>query len=420
MSNETKIGQRICVAPWNGFNLDPRGGVFPCCHFTFDKPVGNLKQQSLEDILHGPILKKVREQMLKGEDVPQCENCYRLEDMGAGTLRQYLNAKFPKTYLEIEEQAQQGVVASPRIEVFDIQFSNFCNLKCRMCGPEYSTSWVKENAKFAPEKHGEVSILEKDIESFWQQMEPLAETSEEVYFWGGEPLLMEEHYRFLKMLIEKKRFDVTLRYNSNFTSLQYKGEKVTDLWKHFKTIHFSASLDGMGPRAELLRKGCHWEAIVKNRKILAEEAPHVNFHIACAVSSMNIEHFIEFQTTMVEDGWVRMENFCTNLVQAPLCYKIQVLPLEQKERLYQQLQNHIETFVRPRDNAEKTSENRITAIMNFMMAKDESEWLSDFFLRTEDLDSRRGENFWQVFPELEYLQKLKKSNQPTQFALHTP
>ena len=41
-----------------------------------------------------------------------------------------------------------------------------------------------------------------------------------VYFAGGEPLINDMHYYILNKLIEHKRFDVTISYNTNLLHLQ--------------------------------------------------------------------------------------------------------------------------------------------------------------------------------------------------------
>jgi hypothetical protein len=65
----------------------------------------------------------------------------------------------------------------------------------------------------------------------WTQLEPHLDYVEQIYFAGGEPLLMEEHYRILDELVRRKRFDVRLIYNTNFTHTDLKGNSVFEYWK---------------------------------------------------------------------------------------------------------------------------------------------------------------------------------------------
>ena len=97
----------------------------------------------------------------------------------------------------------------------------------------------------------------------WKELEPHFPSVQEIYFAGGEPLVMEEHYRILNRLVEMNRaHEVTIKYNTNFTNLQYKKTNVLDLWLLFKKVEVGASLDAYGERAEYIRSGCNWDDIV--------------------------------------------------------------------------------------------------------------------------------------------------------------
>ena len=59
---------------------------------------------------------------------------------------------------------------------------------------------------------------------------------------------MDEHYYILERLIEKKRFDVRIRYNTNLLKLKFKKWDNIELWKHFEHVNVLASLDAMDSR----------------------------------------------------------------------------------------------------------------------------------------------------------------------------
>jgi organic radical activating enzyme len=54
----------------------------------------------------------------------------------------------------------------------------------------------------------------------WEQLAPHLDYVEQIYFAGGEPLMMAEHYNILDELERRGRFDVRLIYNTNFTHIQ--------------------------------------------------------------------------------------------------------------------------------------------------------------------------------------------------------
>ena len=89
-----------------------------------------------------------------------------------------------------------------------------------MCGVYSSSKWHQE----AMELHGDTTgadtkgVLEFNSngkEDVFKQVDRFINDVEEIYFAGGEPLVMEEHYLILEKLIAAGRTDVRLRYNTN-------------------------------------------------------------------------------------------------------------------------------------------------------------------------------------------------------------
>ena len=104
---------------------------------------------------------------------------------------------------------------------WDIRFSNLCNLSCRSCGYIFSSNWYQDQAKLAGGdwklKNPVMNYAGRTETDMWEQLEPHLDYVEQIYFAGGEPLLMEEHYKILDELVRRERFDVRLVYNTNFT-----------------------------------------------------------------------------------------------------------------------------------------------------------------------------------------------------------
>jgi organic radical activating enzyme len=100
---------------------------------------------------------------------------------------------------------------------------------------------------------GDQAIIQgvEDADGLFDQLDSLLPHIEEIYFAGGEPLLMDEHYRLLDRLAERGLFDTPLRYNTNFSETRYKGRDVFDIWAQFSNVKVSASVDATGGRGEL-------------------------------------------------------------------------------------------------------------------------------------------------------------------------
>ena len=224
---------------------------------------------------------------------------------------------------------------------------------------------------------------------------------EQIYFAGGEPLLMEEHYRILEELERRERFDVRLIYNTNFTEVTLKDRSVFDYWRKFRSVAVGASLDAMGPRAEYIRKGTRWDQVVRNREQMLEICPEVDFYISPTLSIMNAWHLPEFHQDWVNRGLIRAQDLNVNILQDPAHYRIDIAPMKYKQRLRIKFEEHIE-WLHPQDPLQRATVGFQSAI-RFMMSMHNTGYLESFWKKTRELDAIRNENILTVIPELEAL-----------------
>jgi hypothetical protein len=232
-----------------------------------------------------------------------------------------------------------------------------------------------------------------------RQMEEHIPYLEQVYFAGGEPLIMKEHYYLLEKLIEAGRTDVCIQYNTNFSELAFKDKHVFEYWKHFRTVGVGASLDASGARAELMRKGTDWKQTIRNRERMLEEVPHVDFYIASTISAMNVLHILDFHKEWVDMGFIKPKDFNVNICQSPEWYRIDLFPQEFKERVIKPAyERHIE-WLEPQDPLKRATTGFKSAI-NFLMSNDGTQHWNKFKQEINLIDNLRGENFWDTFPEL--------------------
>jgi hypothetical protein len=224
---------------------------------------------------------------------------------------------------------------------------------------------------------------------------------EQIYFAGGEPLLMEEHYRILDELVRRKRFDVRLIYNTNFTHTDLKGRSVFEYWSQFKSVAVGASLDASGARGEYIRKGTDWAVVEQNRRDMMRICPEVDFYISPTLSIMNALHLPDFHRDWVEQGLLRAQDLNVNILQDPVHYRIDIATTEYKQQIKHKFEQHIE-WLRPQDQLSRATVGFESAI-NFMMQTDNTHLLDTFWRKTYELDSIRNENIMNIIPELRAL-----------------
>ncbi len=69
---------------------------------------------------------------------------------------------------------------------------------------------------------------------FWEQVFDQIPNIRQLYFAGGEPLLIKEHRRLLEEIIDRGYADqISLRYNTNGLLIN---EEIISVWQKFKKV----------------------------------------------------------------------------------------------------------------------------------------------------------------------------------------
>jgi hypothetical protein len=402
--------ETFCMLPWIHLHAWPDGRAYPCCLGKAAHPVGNFKEKPMREIWNDAPMRQMRLNMLEDKPCVECGDCYEQESYGFASMRNNSNKNFGQHIAEVDATLPDGSLPDFKLHYWDVRFSNICQLKCRSCGSIFSSRWYDDDVKLNNGKplRPRVQFAGRHEEDVWEQMQEHIPHLDQIYFAGGEPLIMEEHNRILKLLIEKGNTNVRLIYNTNLNDLRYKKESVLDLWKHFPNVCVAASLDDMGDRAEIIRSGTDWAKVEQNIRDLKRECPHIDFMISPTLSLMNVWKFVEFHRYMVESGFIQAKDFNLNILQGPAEYRIDVLPLEIKLELKEKFEQHIE-WLKPLDTIERAVGGFKGAI-EFMMATDNSKLLTDFWEITSDLDWSRDERLINAVPELERILKYKPAH----------
>jgi radical SAM protein with 4Fe4S-binding SPASM domain len=396
----------FCMYPWIHFHAYPTGAAYPCCMADMEFPIGNMRKNTIQEIWNHEPMRKMRIQMLNEQSVSACTRCYEQESAGFVSGRISANKHHGHLIDRIHETKEDGTLDRFELTYWDIRFSNLCNLSCRSCGHIFSSSWYQDQAKLAgPEwkkTHKVLNSAGRFETDAWDQLVDHIEHVEQIYFAGGEPLLMEEHYKILDELVRQKKFNVRLVYNTNFTHTNLKDRSVFEYWKLFDSVSVGASLDGSGRHGEYIRKGTEWNKIEQNRIDMMAICPGVDFYISPTLSIMNAWHLPDFHQDWVNRGFIKPQDFNLNILQDPPYYRIDIAPMKYKQRLRIKYQEHLE-WLQGQDSLERASEGFKSAI-NFMMATDNTHLIDTFWRKTHQLDTIRSEKLLDTIPELHALQ----------------
>jgi MoaA/NifB/PqqE/SkfB family radical SAM enzyme len=396
----------FCMYPWIHLHAYPTGEAWPCCHAEMAAgPIGSCRENTLKEVWNSERMKELRRDMLTETKNSYCTRCYEQEEAGFFSGRQSANKHHGHHIDRVDATTPAGDYDEFQMTYWDIRFSNLCNLSCRSCGHIFSSSWYQDQAKLAggdwAQRNKVLNYAGRTETDIWEQLVPHLDYVEQIYFAGGEPLMMEEHYNILEELERRGRFDVRLIYNTNFTHVKLKDRYVFDYWKKFKSVAVGASLDASGPRGEYIRKGTKWSVVEENRRQMLEVCPEVDFYISPTLSIMNAWHLPDFHRDWVEKGLLTPQDLNVNVLQDPAHYRVDIAPMKYKQRLRVKFEEHLE-WLRPYDKLGRATQG-FESVINFMMGTDNTALIPKFWAKTQQLDEIRNEKLLDIIPELEAL-----------------
>jgi hypothetical protein len=229
---------------------------------------------------------------------------------------------------------------------------------------------------------------------------------EVAYFAGGEPLITEEHYILLEEMIRRKRTNIKLRYNTNLSNFKFKNKDLLGLWKNFEhNIQIYASVDHYGKRAEYIRHGTDW-GIVESNFLAAREKPFIDLQINTVLSVFNYLTIYEFYEYLIQKKMytARSNVYSLYAMSTPDFLTCHILPENLKMRGKESVDKTIALMKSYAFSPAKVEQLQKTT--QWVFSKNTFEHHKEKF-RNEvaRLDAIRGENFIEVFPELESLMR---------------
>ena len=276
--------ENLCMAPWTHTYLSPQTERRMCC--ASREPAQNFEQYidtqsgsgrylpvSLAQHWNSEHMRSVRRRMMAGERLPECEVCNN-KLLNTDVYRDYFNHLFSHKYEECMAVTDETGYTSAQPVSWDYRFSNLCNFKCRTCGDMLSSAWETEqrqhdmidwtnpkNNWMRPAVRTAISkFQDNQIEQeFAQAVEE--HRVEEIYWVGGEPLMYEQHWRYMRRIIELGDGPrVYARYNTNLSRVEYRGcDLYRDILARIRDWQICASLDGTGTTGEYIRTGLNYD-----------------------------------------------------------------------------------------------------------------------------------------------------------------
>jgi len=289
----------LCMAPWVHTYLSPQTERRLCC--ASREPAQNFQQYidtakgsgqyipiTLDQHWNNDHMRSVRKRMLSGETLPECDVCNN-KLLNTDVYRDYFWHLFRHKYDQVLESTDETGYTTMKPVSWDYRFTNLCNFKCRTCGDMLSSAWESEQRQHNmidwsnTKNNWMLPTVKQQIEQF-QDTQIEAEFSqaveehriEEIYWVGGEPLMYEQHWRYMKRIIELGDGpNVYARYNTNLSRVSSRGVGLfTDILPKLRDWQICASIDGTGAIGEYIRTGLDYNQWLENFKLGTQIQKH--------------------------------------------------------------------------------------------------------------------------------------------------
>jgi len=419
----------FCPLPWIHLAIRNNGDLRVCCQANQgpdkgllrkdDGNIYNAKDADFTESRNCQKMKDIRKSFLNNEWHPDCLRCQREEASNMNSRFSY-EKKLWNHYIR-EDDIKNKTNKDGSIDVdkfklayYDLRFGNKCNLKCRICGPTDSSSWYGDSYKLWGDTYDESNTKMKIIkidgkyqvenniyewykaDHFWSYMEDQIPNIQLVYMVGGEPLLIDEHFKFLETCIERGHSNIKIEYNSN---ISYIPSKAWNIWNKFKKIHIGVSMDGYNKVNEYIRYPSKWSVIEENLNKLNEAKGNFLIWLTCTVNSLNILHLPEFFEWKINQNFKNIGSDWQPIaslhpLHSPHFLNIKIFPLEVKQKI----KEHFDRFTFNKYN--KEAKELLNHYLNFMFKEDYSDSLPKFFYYNNKLDEIRNQKLEDYIPDL--------------------
>jgi MoaA/NifB/PqqE/SkfB family radical SAM enzyme len=281
-------------------------------------------------------MQKLRQDMLDGIwDKEGCISCFKKEQQGNISQRQKWLQRNPQDFKNTQGFINPKTTGNPVNHLF-INYSNICNFKCRMCGPDYSNSLIPEH------KHLHSLGLRKEVKveniknrnfinTYLKQNPESLKDVTSIWITGGEPFMDDNCYDLVDILAEhgnESETDMVITTNGSKVDLD-RLQKFDKL----KFFELDLSIDAPNIMFEYMRSAgiFTWEQMNK----LIDDLTHFKkqnsnwFHMCfnASIQAYNYDTVLEFDSVCRKAG--ALNN--TRMLIFPEHFRLNVLPYKYRK-----------------------------------------------------------------------------------------
>lgn len=414
-----EVSPTYCAAKWSQVTLHLEKGLTHSCHHPNPHQIPLNEVTMDPSALHNTAYKKkVREEMLRGEQVEECSYCWNIEKLGDEEVSDRVlksQASWSSPFL----RPSSSELEDPIPRYVEVSFSNKCNLRCSYCSPLFSSAIEQEYERF-----GEYQAIAKNNhmiskehssiyqKSFWRWLIEIHSKLLVLRVTGGEPLLNPQLFELFDFLSKYASPQLSLEINSNLSlpmnliESGFNKMKELQATKKIKQVSFFTSLDSYGEQAEYIRFGMSYQKVVAGIKECLSQFPNGEVTVMVTLNILSLPGFSLLLNDIrqikswsqknnlgrlnIDVSYLRHPEFMSvGLVTSP--YKLKILEalnfMEQNEEFGEIEKTKIKRIY---SWAESNRENHD----NFRLKR---KLFHQFF---QEYDKRKKTNIAKIFPEL--------------------
>ena len=353
------MSQSYCAKLWDHQYVHMSGSLRLCCA-TMDNLVdskGNkmhINNTSLENAWNSKNVKDIRLKMIKGESIPSCVKCVDQESRGYLSMRKTVDKE--KNFAMTNLDGSVDVMPND----MELHLGNLCNLKCKMCGQQYSNQIGKELLeigkddpeflKWVTKESGNVNIWTNNlsVEYRWFQNQKIknklfdfiAKNTKTLGVIGGEPTVIPQFWELFEYLDDRNKLgDLSITLNTNLTNVN---PKLTKWLPKLKSWNVWASIDGVGERTEYIRYPSSFKKVCENLDFYKSlVGKNGKITLSPAIQLLNIDQLDEILIWWLKfcDGGFGKNYFVSFMAQVsyPVICNYDIAPKEYKIKIANKL-----------------------------------------------------------------------------------
>jgi len=410
----------FCSSPWLHMRIT-NGGEFDYCRWGH-KSASRLNIRDTSPIeFFQKHMTPVRNALLAGESIPECNACYQMEQHQkvSGRQRQLLKIGVGL------EQFEKTLASSPWVNTFaadkfeqtpqdwQVDLGNYCNSACVFCSPEFSSKLATEHLKLGLIQQLPPEPWANSPELIQRFVDTLAVSSniQYIHFIGGETLITPAFKTILVALIQAGLHrTATIGLTTNLFVWR---QDVVELLQQFQGVNLGMSVEAFAPVNDYVRWPSTLDTVIENTnrwiKIAKQHNWHMQFRITPTVLS------ISNLLSVYDMAWqhsIAVES--CNFLQDPDYMRPGVLPKNMRDSIVSAMKTWIEQH--PTDLVDRVINTRdpniaqsqivqdLTSYVNYLdNSQDESHRLPNLVAYLKKLEGNRHNSILTYLPEYEEL-----------------